>query len=144
MKRPEPFEWFVDRSLGRNVVIEALRAAGETAHAHDDHFARDTPDEDWLRQVGRRGWVVLTKDKDIRRNELERRALVGANVACFMLGHGNLSGPRMGEVFVGALPLMRRALRRFSTPVVATVTVAGRVRVLLADGHLLPVAKELG
>jgi len=30
--------------------------------AHDDVFARDTDDEVWLRQAGRRRWVVLMKD----------------------------------------------------------------------------------
>jgi hypothetical protein len=44
VKLREPYAYFVDRSLGRNVVVEALRAAGETAHAHDDHFDKNTPD----------------------------------------------------------------------------------------------------
>jgi hypothetical protein len=36
---PEPFTFFADRSLGRRVVVEALRAAGETVVAHDDMLA---------------------------------------------------------------------------------------------------------
>lgn len=110
---------------------------------HDDHFARDTPDEEWLREVGSRGWVVLTKDKDIQRNELERRALVGASVACFMLGRGDLSGARMGSILVESLCSMRRALRRFSVPLAATVTASGHVRVLLAEGEFLRAPKDI-
>ncbi|WP_437796354.1 hypothetical protein [Sorangium sp. So ce693] len=60
MKLREPFTYFVDRSLGRGLVVEALRAA---KLAHDDHFAQNTPDAEWLVEIGRRGWVVLTKDK---------------------------------------------------------------------------------
>jgi hypothetical protein len=74
VKLPELFVYFVDRSLGGRIVVDALRAAGETAHAHDEHFAADTPDADWLSEVGKRGWVVLTKDKEIRRNQLEHRS----------------------------------------------------------------------
>ncbi len=116
MKLPEPFVYFVDRSIGRTVVVKALRAAGETAHAHDDHFAQNTPDEEWLVEVGRRGWVILTKDKDIRHNELERRAILHANAACFMLGRGDVSAATMGRTWIAALPRMRRALRRFRLP----------------------------
>jgi hypothetical protein len=34
--------------------------------AHDDVLARDTDDVVWLRQAGRRRWVVLMKDDRIR------------------------------------------------------------------------------
>jgi hypothetical protein len=56
VKLPEPFIYFVDRSLGRGIVVETLRAAGQQVHAHDDHFAQNTPDTTWLTEVGRRGW----------------------------------------------------------------------------------------
>jgi len=88
VKLREPFTYFVDRSLGRKVLVTHLRAHGLQVEAHDDHFAADTTDAEWLGAVGRRGWVVLTKDKAIRRNTLEREALLEANVACFMLGRG--------------------------------------------------------
>ena len=143
MKLPEPFTYFVDRSLGRSVVVGRLRAAGETAEAHDDHFPPDTPDVDWLAEVGRRGWVVLTKDANIRTNELERAALVSARVACFMLGRGDLAGEAMGDAFVRALPLIRKALRRFPVPIVASLSAAGGVRVLIADGEWLKPPKDL-
>jgi predicted nuclease of predicted toxin-antitoxin system len=73
-------------------VVQALRAAGETAHAHDDHFAVDAPDTEWLADATRRGWVVLTNDKNIRRNEIERLTIVDTGAACFMLGRGDLTG----------------------------------------------------
>jgi len=57
---------FLDRSLGRRQVAEALRNAGARIEIHDDHFGPETTDEDWLREAGRRGWIVLTKDARIR------------------------------------------------------------------------------
>lgn len=56
MKLPEPFTYFVDRSLGRLVVVDALREAGETAIVHDDRFAMNTDDAVWLTEAGRLGW----------------------------------------------------------------------------------------
>ena len=55
--------FFLDRSLGKHIIAEALRQAGQDVRIHDDHFRQDTTDEEWLRQVGGQGWIVLTKDK---------------------------------------------------------------------------------
>jgi hypothetical protein len=52
-------------------VAEALRAAGCTVEIHDRHFAQDAKDAEWLPEVGRRGWVVLTKDRHIRTRQSE-------------------------------------------------------------------------
>ena len=82
----------------------------------------------------KRGWVVLTKDAQIRTNALERNTLLDARVAAFMLGRGDLSGPAMARAFVGALPRMKKALRRWDAPLVGVVLVDGGVNVLYAEG----------
>jgi hypothetical protein len=74
VRLPEPFVFFVDRSLGARVVTERLREHGETAYAHDDLFPQDTYDEVWLPAVGEKRWVVLTKDVRSRRDSLPRAA----------------------------------------------------------------------
>lgn len=81
-------------------MAEALRAAGATVELHRDHFAPDAPDVEWLTEAGRRGWVVLTKDDAIRRNPLERRALLAANVRAFILTSQSMSGPDMADLVV--------------------------------------------
>lgn len=142
MKPPEPFTWFVDRSLGRRIVDD-LRAAGFIVEEHAAHFADDAPDVEWLGEAGRRGWVVLTKDKAVRRNKLELEAILASGVACFSLGHGNLKAEQMARAFVTARPRMERVLRRYDPPIIATVTVSGHVRVLLAAGELLAKPKDV-
>jgi hypothetical protein len=62
---PEPLVFFVDRSLGRHVIPDALRAAGVQVELHDDHFPQDAQDQIWLAEAGKRGWIVLTKDKHL-------------------------------------------------------------------------------
>jgi predicted nuclease of predicted toxin-antitoxin system len=95
--------WFVDRSLGRKIVTD-LRAAGFTVEEHGAHFADDAPDAEWLAEAGRRGWIVLTKDKAVRRNALELAAIIAGNVTCFSLGHGNLKAAQMAHAFIAARP----------------------------------------
>ena len=82
---PERLFFFVDRSLGRKIIPEVLRAAGAEVRVHDEFFPQDAKDEVWLGEVGRRGWVVLTKDKHIRYRQVEIQALLAAKVRAFVL-----------------------------------------------------------
>jgi hypothetical protein len=86
VKLAEPYTFFVDRSLGGAFVAGALREAGHAVIAHDDEFEADARDVEWLHAVGKRGWVVLTKDARIRTNAIERGTLLSSKVAAFMLG----------------------------------------------------------
>ena len=63
--RPDRAVFFLDRNLGSKIVAGELRRAGHRVEIHDDHFAPAVLDVDWLREVGSRGWVVLTKDRRI-------------------------------------------------------------------------------
>jgi hypothetical protein len=141
VKLVEPFTFFVDRSLGRVFVAAAFREAGHAIVVHDDEFEPDARDVDWLEAVGKRGWVVLTKDARIRTNALERDALLSSKVAAFMLGHGDLKGPQMAATFLAALPRMTKVLRRWDVPIIATVTADGGVSVIYANGARLERAK---
>jgi predicted nuclease of predicted toxin-antitoxin system len=116
--------------LGKKRVALALRGARVEVHVHDDHFAPDARDVDWLAEVGAKGWVVLTKDRGIRWRSLERTAAMTAGVALFTLTSGNLNGAEMAEIFVKALPAMCRFLAKHSPPFIASVTRRGRVRTL--------------
>ncbi len=129
-KPPNSPVLFLDRALGNKVVAQALRDAGVEVQAHSDHFAPDATDEEWLLEVGRRGWIVLTKDDRIRYRIAERTALIAANVRAFILVSGNLSGPDMALVFVAALPAMLRFTDQYSPPFIAKIYKDGRVRML--------------
>ncbi len=113
--------------MGDRTLAETLRAHGLTVQIHKDHFAPDAQDADWLREVGRRRWVVLTKDKMLRHRQIEISALREAGVRAFILTSGNLKAVDMAEAFVKALPRMRRLLKKERGGFVAKVTRAGAV-----------------
>lgn len=101
----QPLELFVDRSLGRRTVPDRLRREHRGVIAHDEVFAQDTDDEVWLREAGRRGWIVLMKDRRVRYRPGEQRAIVEAGVRSFCLHRSKgLSGPEMAEILARALP----------------------------------------
>lgn len=84
---PEPV-LFLDECLGTHDVAETLRAGGIAAEVLLDHFPSGTPDEIWLPEIGKRAWVVLSKDKWIRRRKIEKEALKNAHVTAFVLTSG--------------------------------------------------------
>jgi hypothetical protein len=108
--------FFVDRSLGRYIVVNALRAEGAAVEAHDDHFGQLTSDIDWLGEVGRRGWVVLSKDARIRSTPAELEALKLARVHAFFLTRQDLVGREMARIFVAALPKMEVLVTEHTAP----------------------------
>jgi len=126
----EAVVFFLDRCLGKGDVRQALSDAGARVEIFDAHFDQDTNDVVWLREVAKRGWIVLTKDKHLRSNPLEVRALFESGTATFVLSSGEVTGPQMGIAFVNALPDMRRFLAKFQKPFVASVTSTGKVRVV--------------
>jgi hypothetical protein len=76
--------YFTDRDLGKRFG-EILRSAGLLVEQHADHFASDAPDEVWLAEVGRRGWIALTHDQRIRYKPNERDAVMRHRVALLVI-----------------------------------------------------------
>lgn len=117
--------YFVDRSLGGKFVAAALRAAGAKVVVHDDVFKQNATDVEWLAEAGQRGWVVLTKDGAIRRNPHEKAMFRDARVRVFALARKNLSGLEMAELFVTALPGMRKRAAMIPAPFVFSISRGG-------------------
>lgn len=107
-----------------------LRDAGAVVEAHADHFAENALDEVWLDDVGRRGWVVITRDKAIRHRETEIAALKRAGVAAFVLTATGQTGPQNGAVLAKALPAMFRFLTGNKPPFIAAISASSRITML--------------
>jgi len=88
---------------------------------HDDLFAQDARDLDWLPEVGKQGWAVLTKDSHIKHRLVERTALLESGVRAFVLVSGNLTGPEMATIFIKALPGINRFAAKHSAPFIAKI-----------------------
>jgi hypothetical protein len=99
-----PPEFFVDRSLGRVVVAEAIRALGYVVHTMVDVYPdgrdQEVPDVEWIRDASDAGWVALTKDERITRYPDEQEALVQSTLRVFAIGNQHLTGPQMAAYYV--------------------------------------------
>jgi len=123
---PDDLTVFVDCSLGRKIVPEMLRSVGAKVIAHDEVFQQGTKDETWLSEAGKKGWIVLTKDKRIRYRVNEINMLVRAKVGAVVLAsRGDLQGKEMGEIFCKALSAIQRLARKEKRPFIANLTKDG-------------------
>lgn len=127
-----PLIFFLDRNLGKYTIAEALRGAGARVEVHEDHFPRNAQDEEWLREVARRGWIILTKDKRIRYRSNERTALMQANGRAFVIvARGDILAPIVADILVRALPAISRFVTRHAPPFIARVTRSSTVSLLV-------------
>jgi predicted nuclease of predicted toxin-antitoxin system len=116
--------FYLDFCLGKTVA-EALKAAGATVELHKDHFAQDVEDTTWIPRVAEWGWVILTKDKNIRRRHGEREATLFAQARMFTLSSGNMRGAVMAELFVRNLDAMETLALALEPPFLAVVSLDG-------------------
>jgi len=107
------------------VVVAALRNTGADVRLHQDYFADDANDEVWLPEVARRNWVILTRDKRIRRRPIEKQALVASGAKTFVLTSGNLRGRDMAEILVAQINRIERLAQKTDPPFVAALTRSG-------------------
>jgi hypothetical protein len=126
-KPPDP-TLFVDRDAWSRVLGDALLAAGIPFVAHHQRFAPAAPDTEWLAVAGAEGWLVLTRDQNIRRRPAELAAARAAGICMFVLGQGNLSAAETAQIVVGAWPRIVRTAGGARRPAIFTLTRGGEVR----------------
>jgi hypothetical protein len=76
------------------------RSPSTTAFPADENVE----DVTWLRDTGEAGWVVFMKDGRIRRNPVERAALVAHRARAFCLTRMDLTAAQMASRFLDRLP----------------------------------------
>ncbi len=95
---------FIDRSLGRILVPQLLRAAGLRLVTLAERYGIPTDetitDEQWINDVGSRGEVAFMKDGRIRYNTAEKAAIIRHSVRCFCLARGDLSAVQMADRYL--------------------------------------------
>jgi hypothetical protein len=105
VSQPEqPPKFFLDRSLGRKAVPEALRADGWDVITLAEHYGmpadEQVADTDWIEEAATRGWPVLMKDKRIRHRHVEIAAVVEHKARCFVIARGDLGSAVMAQRFI--------------------------------------------
>lgn len=140
---PQGTVFFIDRCLGKHLILDELRKTGVQVETHDNHFPPGATDEQWIPEVGKKGWVVLTKDKRITYNTMERRAVAYAEIRMFTLASTKLSGKDAAIAFSNALEGMLKFVRKYPAPFIAKVYKDGKVDLWKDANELLDEIGEI-
>jgi hypothetical protein len=82
-------------------------------------YAHDAEDAEWIPEVAAKRWVILTKDKAIRRDSIELGAALSSRAFYFTLGGGNYTAEEMGTIILYHLATIERLVRHRDPPVIA-------------------------
>ena len=125
--QPEP-TLFIDRSLGRHIIADRLRADGMTVQVHDDHLPQDAPDEEWIALVGRMSWVAITKDRNVRYRAAELEAIRRHSARVIVIRMKNATGPDIAALLVKGRRRIARFAAKTPPPFVAGIYASGAVK----------------
>lgn len=125
--------FFTDRDLGKQFP-NLLLQAGITVEKHADHFADIAKDEEWLTEVGRRGWYVLTHDQRIRYRSNEKAAVMQASAGLFVL-IGKVPFSELAENFMMTFPKIEHFIQENPRPFIAKVYRPSESLIKINPGH---------
>ena len=119
---------FLDRNLGKKIIPTRLRSEGVNVEVHDDHFATNAPDEEWIASVARRGWVAVTKDRNILYRTHELNSIKESSARVVVIRMKNATGPANAELLSRSMTRIARFVAVTPAPFVAAITSHGALR----------------
>ncbi len=113
-------------------LAEIIKILGVDTHHLQDDFPPGTLDVDWIPEVGKRGWVVITGDRGISKKPAERKALEEANVISVFMAKGFTTKPifELVSLFIKWWPDIEHAVERVKPGTSLEVNPNGKVDLL--------------
>ena len=118
---------FIDRSLGRHILSDELRNAGIPCEVHDDHLPQNAKDEEWLGLVGKKGWIAIGRDKNIRFREPEKNALLAADARLIVVRAKDTTALDIAEILIKCINRIHRFDNNNYSPYIAGITRDGKI-----------------
>lgn len=87
---------------------------------HDDHFRPETTDEEWIGEIGRHGWIAVTRDARIRYSPLALSVLMESDTQLFVLV-GKLTTDMAAETFLKWRDKIASTVRSERGPFIAKI-----------------------
>jgi PIN like domain len=77
---------FIDRNAGGKIFRDLIVKAGIQVVLHAEYFTDDTtPDDVWLDEISRQGWIMVTGDKATMRDLLFLQKLARSKARVFFI-----------------------------------------------------------
>lgn len=123
----EGLTFLVDESVGAKILPAVLESLGAQVLTVAATFGQGAPDVEWLTAAGPKGWIVIPRDRMIRKRPLELQALRTAGVRAFAFSGGDQTADAMGELLRLRAVKMANICRSEPAPFLYTITAAGKL-----------------
>lgn len=97
--------------------------------AHDDHFPQNTPDYEWIPTCGEKNWIIISSDKRIKKNLVEREALIRSKVATFFFTSGGITNQQKIDFFTAAFKQITKIVINEKRPFIARINRNGTAKI---------------
>ena len=80
-----PNTLFLDATHQAKITAKLLRDAGVNVEVHKRYFLADAPDPEWIKDCTQRGWAIISGDKGIEYDGVNRQAVAMARAKVLIL-----------------------------------------------------------
>ncbi len=119
---------FFDRDVGIRLpqTLTRLRLPVDIEY-HQKYFALDSQDDEWMPEVGRRGWTLIGHDGQHHLVAAEHAAIVDYQIGCFYLwGNSALTWQKM-RCFLRGFERIMEATQSMEPPFIYQVRETGQL-----------------
>ena len=114
----------VDTGGHRDALLPSiLIETGLRVECHDDHFDDGTPDSKWLSRCGKEGWIAVTRDKRIRRDDRSIVSIVKSRAKVLTL-IGTWPHDELAKNLVNSVYVIEREVQKQLAPFIAKLHMA--------------------
>lgn len=107
---------FLDATHQSKVTANLLRALDVNVEVHRRHYLPTAPDPEWIADATGRGWVIISGDKGIREDGINRYAVIKARAKVFLLADTNSRGAEWAASLVMARKKILRVAEQNNGP----------------------------
>lgn len=93
---------FLDATHQSKVTAKLLRDLDVNVEVHRRHYLPAAPDPEWIADAAGRGWVIISGDKGIREDGVNRHAVIKARAKIFLLADTTSRGAEWAASLVMA------------------------------------------
>ncbi len=126
--RPAAPTLFFDRDVGIRLpeTLERLRL-GVPIEFHQKHFPQDAKDDEWMPEIGARGWTLIGHDSRHHLVAAERAAIMDYQLGCFYLWGNSAPLWEKMRCFLRAFERILHTIQTSRPPFIFRITETGRL-----------------
>ena len=83
---------FLDRDQGNKVIPGFLQRTGLKVECHSKYYKDDLEDDIWIRDVSRKGWLIVSSDKGLENDVANKLAVIESKAKVFILEENGSRG----------------------------------------------------